>query len=266
MTGRGAREPRRRGARGPWTALLALLLLLPASSASAQVVSGRLLDGSTRNPISDGRVQLLDPDGTVVATDESDASGGFRLEAPGPGDYYIRGERLGYTSRTDGVLELGEGGQLTIEFYLRAAPIQLDTVRATVEGWRVERHLESQGFYERLDQGFGHFITPEDLSRIRPADPSDLLRNIPGARVFDGWPSRSVYFRVMGDYCEPRIFVDGIEVNDMAPGAALGEVVEVEAVSGIEVYNRPSSVPLQYGGTGASCGLILVWTVTGAPG
>jgi hypothetical protein len=230
------------------------------------VVSGRLLDGATRRPISDGRVQLLDLDGAVVATDESDASGGFRLEAPGPGDYYIRGERLGYTSRTDGVLELGEGGRITIEFYLRTAPIQLDTVRATVEGWRLERHLEDQGFYERLEQGFGHFITPEDISRLRPADPSDLLRNVPGARVVDGWPSRSVYFRVMGEYCEPRIFVDGIEVNDLAPGAALGEVVDIEAVSGIEVYNRPSSVPLQYGGTGASCGLILVWTAMGAPG
>lgn len=36
------------------------------------------------------------------------------------------------------------------------------------------------GFYDRTRKGFGHFITPEDIARIKPLRTTDLVRTIPG--------------------------------------------------------------------------------------
>jgi hypothetical protein len=64
--------------------------------------------------------------------------------------------------------------------------------------------------------------------------------------------------------CFLLFMVDGIQVNkaDDEGGINLQELPKPDEIHGIEVFAGPSSIPLQYGGTGAGkwCGLIAIWT------
>lgn len=57
-----------------------------------------------------------------------------------------------------------------------------------------------------------------------------------------------------------KVGVDGVVWPDDPPN--LANLPPANAIHGIEVFAGPSSIPLQYGGTGTDkwCGLIMVWT------
>jgi hypothetical protein len=40
----------------------------------------------------------------------------------------------------------------------------------------------------------------------------------------------------------------------------LEAVVDIDQIAAVEIYTRASSVPLQWGGTNAGCGVLLFWT------
>jgi len=63
--------------------------------------------------------------------------------------------------------------------------------------------------------------------------------------------------------CPYRVFMDGLlVVSDPFRGDQewVRELVRPAEVEGIEVYTRPSQVPVQYGGAQGGCGVILIWT------
>ena len=95
--------------------------------------------------------------------------------------------------------------------------------------------------------------------------------DLPGSGEFPalgcGWGVRVIGDRVqvgsiLGN-CSPRIWVDGLpqSINTDFP---LDFIAPFEALAVVEVYRRATEVPLQYGGTGAGCGVILFWTKTGS--
>ena len=61
-----------------------------------------------------------------------------------------------------------------------------------------------------------------------------------------------------GSTCSPNIYVNGMRVDTGLGG--IQSVVDVDQIAAVEAYTRASSTPLQYGGTGASCGVVLIWT------
>lgn len=83
----------RLGSFGAFT--LALLCCLPAR-ASAQMLSGRVVDQATGAPVSAGFVRLLDATGKRVAEWLTNDAGLYRVTAAAPGRYVVRIERLGY--------------------------------------------------------------------------------------------------------------------------------------------------------------------------
>jgi len=106
----------------------------------AQTVHGRLLEQGTARPIEAGDLTLLGEDGEAVDRAGTDSAGHFTLRSPEPGSFYVRAERIGYRTKTDGVLELGEGGEITVDFYLMPQPVELEGVEGT--GERVLLQLE----------------------------------------------------------------------------------------------------------------------------
>jgi hypothetical protein len=40
----------------------------------------------------------------------------------------------------------------------------------------------------------------------------------------------------------------------------LDGAVDISQIAAVEVYTRASNVPLQWGGTNAGCGIVLIWT------
>jgi hypothetical protein len=252
--------------RGLLLAVLALGLLASFNPAEAQVIRGRVLESQTSVQIQAAAVMLLDTSFTAVAGTASNATGAFTLQAPGPGLYYVLTESLGYSPSIDGLLELGEGASMTVEIYLKPKPIVLDSIKVAVERAQVFQHLEMAGFNERMVTGFGHFITPEELRVRNPRYFSDLFRSVPGVDLVGGGSlsGTGILFSnasTRGATCAPQVYVDGILVNaDPEFGGGLEGVVDISQIAAVEVYTRASNVPLQWGGTNAGCGVVLIWT------
>lgn len=252
------------------TSALLLSFLGAAAQAKAQVVEGRLLESGTGQPIPLGRVALLDTAYAVVDETFTDHAGRFTLRAPRAGDYWITAERLGYHPVIDGIVELGEGGFLPIALYVRTRPIELEGLTVAVRRRRIHTRLTNAGFYDRARNGIGTFITPEQIEERPPFDHRDLLRRAT-ALHFDaqGPHGDVVYFQARGPegYCRPRIYVDGVQMSTLPRGeieVPLDELVDVDDVIAVEVYQGGATIPLMWGGSQGNCGVILFWTESGA--
>ncbi len=233
--------------------VLLLSMSFPCSGA-AQIIQGRLLDAETGEPIGSGIVTLRGHLGTEVARTGTDSLGAYSLTAPEPGLYTLLVEALGYRSTGTPQFDLGAEVSTTIDVQLSPEPIELDPLNVEGERQRIIPHLERQGFYKRVDEGFGDFIEPEEIERRNPRSFIDLLRDIPGLSVRGGgvlrWGPRC--FRVA-----PRLWVDGILVKDGR--IVLGQHVSIDEIVAIEVYQSAAAIPLQYGGTGGHCAMF-IWT------
>jgi hypothetical protein len=89
--------------------LSALLSLLVAAPASAQLVRGSVVDSATSHTIGDFTVQLLDSTGTGVAAALAQADGRFSLRAPVPGRYSLRVLRIGFRRTETPPFQVGAG-------------------------------------------------------------------------------------------------------------------------------------------------------------
>lgn len=240
--------------------LMAGLLLVP-TSLRGQQVQGVVIDRLTNQRVVGASVMLVDTTFSVVAGGQANQTGAFRVEAENPGSYFVLVEALGYRPTMDGILDLGEGGSISVQIYLDPKPIELDSLKVAAERVHTYRVLEDAGFNERSLQPFGHFITPEEIRRRNPRYFFELFRNTPGVRVSAaGLMGTTVEFTVgsiRGPTCTPRVFVDGIQANvEMGLESAL----EVDQIAGVEIYSRPSQVPLQWGGSDSTCGVLIFWT------
>lgn len=243
-----------------------LLVFMIAQPSNAQTVRGRLLESGSREPIMLGTIALLDTTMAVVDDSFTNESGNFILTAPKPGSYYVLADRLGYTKKVDGILELGEGGMISVDFYLKPQPIVLDSLTVEAERQRIVRRLADAGFYQRKQSGFGHFVSPEDIERRMPITTRDLLRTAPSLRVVDdGFAGQTLVMRDnRGQPCSPQLYVDGTRIAQAGgTGVRLEDVVNVDDVSAVEIYDGGADTPLEYGGTQNGCGVVLVWTKGG---
>lgn len=236
-------------------------LFLAATSLEGQQVQGVVIDRLTGGRVVGASVMLVDTTFSVVAGTMANQTGAFRVEAQNPGSYFVLVEALGYRPTMDGILELGEGGSISVQMYLDPKPIELDSLKVAAERVQTYRILEDAGFNQRSLQPFGYFITPEEIRRRNPRYFFELFRNTPGVRVSAaGLMGTTIEFTVgsiRGPTCTPRVFVDGLQVN---VEMGLEAVLEVDQIAGVEIYSRPSQVPLQWGGSDSTCGVLLFWT------
>lgn len=233
------------------------VFMLP-SPAVAQTVAGTVLDHDTDAPVPQAEVSLV-RDTQVVITVLANHAGRFQVQAPVPGRYVLRVERLGYEPATSAPLELESDRTTPVEVRLSVRPVSLEAIR--VVGERRVTHLEVIGYYGRQESNNGHFIDAKQIENQGPMLTTDLFRRVPGAMVLRG--RQGMEWTVIlrggrkGSPCPPDLYVDGFrthrELNSIKP----------EEIEAMEVYSSASSVPLQYGGTGAACGVVLVWTRVG---
>jgi len=94
--------------RARYLSAIVLSLLVPAGSSEAQESTARLvgtiIEHESGKPISGARVALSGTDVWVV----SDARGKFTLDGPRPGAFDMHVERLGFQSRVQSGLQLGD--------------------------------------------------------------------------------------------------------------------------------------------------------------
>lgn len=238
--------------------LPAILIAAGAFPAAAQILSGRVADGVSKRPLTDVTVSLLDPDANVLDSMAVDADGRFEFSVPGPGDYYVRAERISYTTVTDGILEFqSQNGVMEIVLFMNPRPLVVEGIDVQIQREQVRRRLRSQGFYQRAASGFGRFIGPRELEERILFSFGDILRGIPGVT----YSGETIQFRGgagSSGICTPNVYIDGARAFDTV---VLYTLIP-EDVEAVEVYRGAAQTPMQWSGINGTCGAIVVWTKT----
>lgn len=252
-------------------------LWLTSSSLQAQTIRGRLLDVQTGQPIDLGILVLLTADGDTVGMTASTPDGRFTFTAPDPGSFLLQAWAFGYSRRQEGVFELGEGGEMEIEFRISPLAIALEGMIVSVDRPRPNHPLIRNGFVRRYQLGLGHFITPRDLERTAHFNTASLFRFVPGMRVVTSSESTAGGGRVLGPatdrvlmrdpfgggYCAPAVIIDGVRTRySPGTGETLSLLVPIGWVDAVEIYRRPAEIPPEYAGAAnlEGCGVIVFWT------
>jgi hypothetical protein len=191
----------------------------------------------------------------VVASTEANFLGAFQFTAPGPGVYSIQVQGMGYLPTSSRSLRVRAGDTVTVELAVAPDPVALDTLVVMSRRQRISAALQTQGFYDRQQQGVGSFLTEQQIRRWATVNVGDVLRHAPF--VTSEWSlggGSTIYVHKYGR-CQPTIYVDANRIN-----SSPDDWVNPEDIVAVEVYRGQAEIPLEWGGTGESCGVILIWT------
>lgn len=233
--------------------IIVLLLVSAARGAAAQggrlvgVVtadSGGPVGGVTISAVKLGRHAVTDDSGVFVFT-------GLPM-----GRHALSFRRLGYEPQDVSVSVSWVLDSLHVRMISHAHELAGVAVGASTAR---QRH-NIQAFYERVERGIGTYVTRADILARKPTSTTDMVRTAPGIRVTSSRGGDGVRFTTSALFrseCIPTMWLDG----QRAPGMELGDV-PVSDVEGIELYNGPSTTPLQFsqGPTSPACGVVVVWT------
>ena len=216
-------------------------------------VVGVVTDQASGNPIPEVVVNVAGL-GRVATTD---GNGRFSLPELIPGRHDIVFSHLGYRERSESItVERDRVAKLQIVLAVDA--IALDPIEVVVD--RRDRNLESVGFYQREEDGWGDFLDREYIENS--IELTRALTRLPGVtRMPDPrMPSRGfLAFRRRGTLCIPTVYLDGIRIGGERQPAGIDDILDPSVVAGIEVYRNNAGIPPQYWGTGSSCGVVLIW-------
>ena len=228
--------------------------LTPIGAPSDGMITGIVgvaTDQVSGRPVSEVVVNV-DGIGRVATTDED---GRFTLS----GRHDVVFTHLGYRQRSVSIeVEAEHVVKLHVELAVDA--IALDPIEVTVA--RVDRNLQSVGFYQREEDGWGDFLDREDLEFWNPVQLTSALMRFPGVTTVPDprMPSRGfLAFRRMGTTCIPTVYLDGVRIGGSRDPAGIDDIVNPGVVAGVEVYRNTAGIPPQYWGTGSSCGVVLIW-------
>lgn len=114
---------------------IAFLMSLSAPAlADAQVVRGRLVDALDGSSLGTAMIVLVNPQDIEEARVLSRSSSGlFELEAPRPGEYRLRAERIGYATSYSESFDLAAGDTLVIEIRAEVEAISLRGIEAVAD-------------------------------------------------------------------------------------------------------------------------------------
>jgi len=242
---------------------LVLGALVPGM-AGAQTISGRVLEDSTRLPVSMATVSVLRVGGSDTRVAQTDSAGAFRLTLGEPGRFLLRVTHPFHLTLESDTLALQEDEVVTLELRLGRHAIPLEPL---VVSARTDQRLLD--FHQRMRKGtgFGKFVTRADIERRTGQRPTELLYSMGGVEVRAVAPCRGcatenvVYMRGGAGQCLARILVDGMDVKQ-GPGFSLDAILMTDMLEGIEVYVDVAGIPAALGMGSSQCGVVAFWTRT----
>ena len=247
--------------RSIWT-LSGLLVALTAPGEDARLhaqapdstssVRGWVVQHETGAPLVGAAVTLASAQEGLSATGSvvSGEAGFFGFPSVPPGLYRISVTLLGYSSSSDTVRVVG-AADVEITFPLAVEPVDLEPVVVVVRR-RPVGPLE--GFERRRAMQRGVFLDRDEIDATNASEFTDLVRNIPGARLVPTATGSDLYFR---GGCTPDLFLDGAHIGSTSNIDAFLRLEDLEAV---EVYRGPE-MPGEFGNN--LCGAIVAWTLRG---
>lgn len=222
----------------PTLAALAALLFA-AVPATAQLVTGTVVDASSNAPIAYAEVVLLDKDGKEVNAVLSDSLGNFAVSAPDAGRYTLAVRHIGYAAVSTPVVDVEKSQRVTVEIRMSAEAIMLDPLVVVQRRWYGHARLDE--FYSRADlnakRGAGRIFFHDDVQRYTSV-----------RHIIATTPQRSM--------CPMTILVDGLIVEPRD----LDVLANPKEVEGVEIYRSAAEIPPQYAYQAGCGGVALIWT------
>lgn len=226
-----------------------LVVLLPAilpppalAQAGGGELVGQVTDAWTGEPVATASVLLDDGQSQAV----TDSSGRFLVSLPAPGIDSVRIEvrHLAYRTWSDVMSRADFEAEPTLAIRLEPRSYQAPTLEAVVS--RTERHLGNVGFYERMSEGEGYYLTRDSLETRNYGMAGQIISSTPDIRLR----------QFSSD--EDLIFVDGRPIDRL--GIDLEDLV-MDRIAGVEAY-RCTEAPLEYRSEAedlTSCSVVLIW-------
>ncbi len=176
-------------------AVLACSLVMPIAGARAQrpraTVSGSVTDATSQRPIDGVTVSFADG-----LTGVSRGRGRFEIKHVPVGTYQVRVARIGCRAKTFEVPVAAADRTIYLSVSLEPLPVELEPVVVRGDTTTVVAYGRMADFYRRKRQGFGRFITRQDIERRTPFRVSNLLWTIPGTWIrYDQFGQPVVSFR-----------------------------------------------------------------------
>jgi hypothetical protein len=234
--------------------LAPMLRCVDAQAQAVGAIHGQVRD-SAGAPVTNVEVRV--PSTGAVA--RTDTTGSFHFVNVPTGKRELNLRRLGYEPASVNA-DVARDRIVAVTVVLEIMAVELPGV--VVAELARQRNL-LRDFYDRSERGFGHFITREQIEKRNPANLSDMMRQIPGARLIPnrlGGTATLRFSRAImapGRDCPPQYWVDGVKtwalnIDDILP----------QDVEGVEVYSGPSALPSQYNTRDGTtiCGVVLIWT------
>lgn len=184
----------------------------------------------------------------------------------------IRVTRVGYRVVESVYVAVSRFAEVSLRIGLHPVPVELEGV--TVEAPRTRDH---ERFLQRQRRGFGKYLGPEDLAKLKAPNTPALLFQMPGAFVFPDATGRGLLAHPTGGttagggglggarpaaFCTPPVYVDGWRVDATIPLDAVAPPAWVRAV---EVYRDPQNAPAEFRDSSVrgACPIIVIWTKFG---
>lgn len=211
-------------------------------------LTGTVLNESNR-PVRDAIVEVVR---TAIST-STDTAGRFQLANLPVGTHALEVRRIGFAPQRIPV-HLASRSPSIVSVVLEKPVRMLDAVRVT-ETVYSRRQTE---FERRRRRGFGHFISREDLERRAASQLSDILRTVPGVRVYSSPTGNVIVFQRGSSFsgpCRPTVYLDGMRLGTNEDLDFLANVSSLEAV---EVYTGAGQAPVEFSSGG--CGSLVLWT------
>jgi Carboxypeptidase regulatory-like domain/TonB-dependent Receptor Plug Domain len=211
-------------------------------------LTGTVLNESGR-PVGDAVVEVR----RTGLPARTDASGRFDLAGLPVGTHVLEVRRIGFAPQNN-VVQLAAASPTTVTVALEKPVRLLDAVRVTARTLYSRRQAEIE---QRRRRGFGHYIMRDELERNVGGRVTDMLRRVPGVRIYPTSTGNLVAFRgpTTSGPCRPTVFLDGLRLGVEEDLDALTTVSSLEA---IEVYTSETQAPVEYWSGG--CGAIVLWT------
>lgn len=214
-------------------------------------ISGRVADHESALGIPGALVSLTSASGgpASVRRRGTNRDGRFFYSNLSAGTYFLTIDHFGYRSLHDTV-SIPPGSELRMHAELSAAPIKLEPVVVVVRS-RAHPLTVIPGLEHRKRLGQGTFIGRKEIEQQKPFYVSDLLRVVPGVRLFRD-QDLGYAIRLRGG-CTPSVWIDGNRTD----ATDVDLLLRPSDIQQVEVY-RGAQLPPRFGSN--PCGAVAFWT------
>ena len=236
--------------------LLGLALVGPTSARAQRAALRGIVTDTTGLPLADADISIQ----TRRLQARTAEDGRFFFTRMFPGVVEVSVRRLGFEPARVRARIL-DGSVAVVEVILVAKPTALEGV--DVNAPELRQRLGIEGFNKRRLQGLGSYVSREEIEKRNTMSVSAILRTVPGIRFISirgNGSAQGVRFNntsIRQRDCMPMIWIDG----QAAPGLEVDDVI-LPDIEGIELYNGPSTTPMQFSQQQKdnTCGTIVIWS------